>query len=342
MFASLLRFRPGFRAGSKFSTRRPRTRLQLEELETRTVPSVVVGQTGATLNITDNDTSGHTINVNQTATQGTFTVQVDSGPTSTFTGISNIKANLGADNATLLLNSDGFTTNLSGNLTVTAADGNNSVSENLNAIQGNVSVTEGNGSDSVDASNTAINGNLSVTQGVGSQDQVNLGVNFANLNGATFSGATTIGGNLSVSQGDGNADEVNFGVNFGTVYYFSSFASETTIGGNLSLTQGNGAQDEISFNDASVAGNASFQLGNGTNDTVNIEAFSPDNQGVTFSKNVSIRFGSGGSAVLNIGTDGALVTFDADASFSAGGSGNTYAQGADVSFQPGQPKASNF
>jgi hypothetical protein len=169
MFASLLRFRPGFRAGSKVSARRSRTRtrtrLLLEELETRTVPSVIVGQQGNTLNITDNDTSGHTINVNQTATQGTFTVQVDSGAISTFTGINNINAHLGADSATLLLNSGGFTTNLAGNLTVTAADGNNSVYENLNAIQGNASVTEGNGSDFVDVSGTAINGNLSVTQG---------------------------------------------------------------------------------------------------------------------------------------------------------------------------------
>ena len=52
--------------------------------------SVIVGQSGGTLNITDNDTSGHLISVNQTATQGTFTVQVDSGGTSTFAGIRNL------------------------------------------------------------------------------------------------------------------------------------------------------------------------------------------------------------------------------------------------------------
>jgi hypothetical protein len=94
MFASLLRFRPGFRAGSMVSARRLGTRLLLEELETRTVPSVIVGQTGDTLNITDNDTSGHTISVNQTATQGTFTVQVDSRGASTFLGINNLKVDL--------------------------------------------------------------------------------------------------------------------------------------------------------------------------------------------------------------------------------------------------------
>jgi hypothetical protein len=275
-------------------------------LEDRAVPSVTVGQKGDTLNITDNDTSGHTINVNQTATQGTFTVQVDSGGTSTFTGINSIKANLGADSDTLLFNGGGFTTNLSGNLTVTAADGNNSVSENLNAIQGNASVTEGNGSDSVNLGSTGINGNLSVSQGAGSNDQVNCGVNF------------------------------------GLDFYSSSISDPVTIGGNLSVTQGNGSQDEISFNDATVAGNTSFQLGNGTGDTVSIEATSPDGVGVTFSGNVSISFGSGGSATLDVGTDGDPVTFDANASFSAGGSGNTYDQGADVSFQAGQPTLSNL
>src|SRR5262249_42039703 len=160
-------------------------------------------------------TSGHTINVNQTATQGTFTVQVDSGGTSTFTGINNIKADLGGDSATLLLNSGGFSTNLAGNLAVTAADGNNSISQGFSAIQGNVSVTEGNGSDVVDLAGTAINGNLSVNQGNGLQDQVNFGTNFGTLFFSSFSGPTTIGGNLSVNQGGGNADSVNFGSNFG-------------------------------------------------------------------------------------------------------------------------------
>ncbi len=68
----------------------------------------------------------------------------------------------------------------------------------------------------------------------------------------------------------------------------------------------------------------------------------PDGVGVTFSKNVSISFGNGGGATLNIGTDGDPVTFDANAGFSAGGPNNTYAQGTNVSFQPGQPSRSNI
>jgi hypothetical protein len=124
-----------------------RTRLTVEVLEDRTVPSVSVTGVG-TLTITDSDTSGHTINVNQTATQGTFTVQVDGGSLMTFTGINNINANLGADSDTLSFNNpSSATTNLSGSLSVTAADGNNSVSEAFYAIGGSVSLTEGNGSD---------------------------------------------------------------------------------------------------------------------------------------------------------------------------------------------------
>jgi hypothetical protein len=134
---------------------------------------------------------------------------------------------------------------------------------------------------------------------------------------------------------------VNVGVNCGTIYA-SSFSVLTSIGGDLSVTQGNGNTDEIFFNDATLAGITSFQLGNGTNDAVYIEAFSPDGVGVTFGGSVSISFGSGGGAILDIGTDGDPVAFDASASFSAGGSGNTYAQGANVSFQPGQPTRSNI
>ena len=57
---------------------------------------------------------------------------------------------------------------------------------------------------------------------------------------------------------------------------------------------------------------------------------------------MTISFGNGGDATLNIGTDGDPVTFGANASFSAGGSGNTYNQGPDVTFQPGQPSRHNI
>ncbi len=217
---------------------RPRTRIHLlvEALELRAVPSVIIGQSGGTLSITDNDTSGHAIYVDQTATQGSFTVQVDSGGASTYSGISNIKANLGADSATLLLNGGGFSTTLSGNLTVTAADGNNAIYEDLSTIQGNVSVTEGNGSDVVELDGTAISGNLSVTQGNGNADEVNCAVNSNYLDNSSFSGSTTIGGNVSVTQGDGTqveGDQVNFGGYVGYLYG-SSFSAPTTIGGNVS------------------------------------------------------------------------------------------------------------
>jgi hypothetical protein len=116
-----------------------------------------------------------------------------------------------------------------------------------------------------------------------------------------------------------------------------------TIGGNLSITQGNGNHDTIDLEDSAFNGNASLQVGNGSSDIIDIEVNSPDDGGfVTFRKNVSITFGNGGGATLNVGTDGDPVTFGAEASFSAGGTGNTYNQGAFVSFQPGQPTRHNI
>ena len=63
---------------------------------------------------------------------------------------------------------------------------------------------------------------------------------------------------------------------------------------------------------------------------------------MTFTRNVSISFGDGGGAMLNIGTDGDPVTFGANASFSAGGSGNTYNPGPNVTFKPGHPGLNNI
>jgi hypothetical protein len=142
-----------------------------------------------------------------------------------------------------------------------------------------------------------------------------------------------VAGNLSVTQGNGAGDFVQIvGVD-----------SPNSIGGNLSITQGNGNGDAIDIEDSAVSGNASLQVGNGSGDIIDIEATSPDDSGfVTFRKKVSIKFGNGGGAKLNIGTDGDPVTFGANASFSAGGTGNTYNQGPFVSFQPGQPTRHNI
>jgi hypothetical protein len=112
------------------------------------------------------------------------------------------------------------------------------------------------------------------------------------------------------------------------------FAAPNTIGGNLSLTQGNGAGNLVSINDTTVSGHTQIGVGNG-NDNVGIESGFADGVGVTFSRNVSIAFGTG-SDTLNIGTNGDPVVFAANASFSAGSPGNTYGQGPSVSFAPGQ------
>src|SRR5258707_3130466 len=150
MFRNLLRL--SARSPGRYQLKcspRCRARLLVEVLEDRTVPSVSVVLNGHTLNIVDPDTTGHTINVNQTANQDQFTVQVDAGPLQTFDGVSKINADLGADDDNLNFNNDGSSTYLSGNLSVTAGDGSNSVIIDFSTIKGKVSVTEGNGSDSV-------------------------------------------------------------------------------------------------------------------------------------------------------------------------------------------------
>ena len=128
-----------------------RARPLVEALECRSVPAVVVTGLGGTLYIFDTDTSGHTIEVDQTATQGAFTVEVDSSSVGTFTGIKNINADLFVDSDTLsFANPSSATTNLRGDLTVWAAepaDGETEVYENFYAIKGDVSLTEGNGAD---------------------------------------------------------------------------------------------------------------------------------------------------------------------------------------------------
>jgi hypothetical protein len=98
-----------------------RARLLVEALEDRSVPSVIVAFSGGNLKITDPDTSHNTIEVDQTTTQGAFTVEVDGGSSMPFTGVKNIKANLGVASDTLTFeNLSSATTNLSGNLSVTA------------------------------------------------------------------------------------------------------------------------------------------------------------------------------------------------------------------------------
>jgi len=225
------------------------------------------------------------------------------------------------------------------------------------SVAGNLSITQGNGGggagsdygDVVGIWSTTVGGKLSVTQGNGLAGSVagdvveivestvdgHMSVSQGNSGGvagpesgdvAFFSGLI-VQGNLSVTQGNGAGDFVEVVGSYGP----------NTFGGNLSITQGNGSSDDINFDDATVGGNASFQVGNGTGDTINIEGVSSGGSGVTFNSNVSISFGNGGDATLNIGTDGEPVSFGANASFSAGGSGNTYTVGPFVTFRPHQP-----
>ena len=232
-----------------------RFRPTLDVLEDRCVPSVSVVQNGNTLKIVDPDTNGadHTISVNQSAL-GQFVVQVDSGPIGTFNGVANIDANLGQDSDTLNFFTTGHSNHgpsgyLSGNLTVTAGDGNNNVSEDLSGIKGNVSVNEGKGNDNVEV-NGVINGNLSV-------NQVDSSTKGGGPRGSSVEvdSLSVINGNLSVTQGDGPDDTADV---FGA-----------TVGGNLSIKQGNGDSDHASVDSAMVGGNLSINQGNGAGDSIN-------------------------------------------------------------------------
>ena len=198
-------------------------------IECRSVPAVVVAGLGGTLYIVDTDTSGHAIEVDQTATQGAFTVEVDSSSVGTFTGIKNINADLFVDSDSLTFaNPSSATTNLSGDLTVWAADpadGETAVSENFYAIKGDASLTEGNGAGDFatvgDSASVSIGGNLSITQGCGAGDEATVGY------GAN---SVRIGGNLSITQG--------YGADDGAIVSLNS--TGVRIGGNLSITQGYG------------------------------------------------------------------------------------------------------
>jgi hypothetical protein len=212
-------------------------------------------------------------------------------------------------------------------------------------VGGNVSVTQGDGGaadgpqigDSVAIGSATVGGTVSVAQGDGGAAPGSP------LGDVVEIALATVGGNVTVTQGDGASDLVGF----------FSLGSPNTIGGNLSISQGNGDGDTIVIEDTAVSGNASLEVGNGTGDTIAIEApvddglftgFTgiPDGIGVTFHKDVSITFGNGGDATLDVGTDGDPVSFAAGAIFSAGGTGNTYDLGPDVSFLLGQPQRHNI
>ena len=282
------------------------------------MPAVVVTGLGGTLYIVDTDTSGHAIEVDQTATQGAFTVEVDSSSVGTFTGIKNINADLFVDSDSLrFANPSSATTNLRGDLTVWAAepaDGSTEVYDNFYAIKGDVSLTEGNGADDFAVvgyyASASIGGNLSITQGYGTRDNAIVGLN---INGVRIGGnvsitqgcgtydlievgqfaSAAIGGNLFIAQGYGAYDAAIVGNNINSV----------SIGGNLSITQGNGADDfagvGISAGSAAIGGNLFIAQGNGDDDDVT----AGDDGSTSFGGNVFMTQGNG---------DQDSVAFDAE------------------------------
>ena len=288
-----------------------RARPLVEALEGRSVPAVVVTGLGGTLYIFDTDTSGHTIEVDQTATQGAFTVEVDSSSVGTFTGIKNINADLFVDSDTLTFgNPSSATTNLRGDLTVWAAepaDGETVVYENFYAIKGDVSLTEGNGAEDqayvgYDAS-VSIGGNLSITQGFGGDDNANVG-------------ESSIGGNAFITQGNGTDDQAYVG-----------YGASASFGGNVFMTQGNGADDGVIVNmDSSgvrIGGNLSITQGYGAVDyaTVGYGFNNSDRIG----GNLSITQGNGADDIAGAGLDAASAAIGGNMFITQGNGTNDHA-----------------
>ena len=204
-------------------------------------------------------------------------------------------------------------------------------------MNGNIAVAQGNGGalvgfypsvgDTAAFSGLALNGSLAVTQGNGDLDVVGI---------AGTDGSNAITGNVSIVQGNGNSDAAEIGLS-GSIFAFSG----NTIGGNLLIAQGNGMSNTITLADTSITGTTSIVVGNGSGDTVDIEVLGYA-IGVAFGKDVSITFGDGGDATLNIGGVDS-VTFYAKARFSAGGTGNTYNQAiTNVTFLAGAPILHGF
>jgi hypothetical protein len=339
----------------------PRAQPALEALEDRTVLSVSVVLNGHALTIVDSDTSGHTINVNQTATQDQFTVQVDAGPISTFNSVAKIKVDLGADSDTLNFNNNGFATCLSGNLSVNAGDGDNNVVIGATTILGNVSVTEGNGSnylqvgditlDPHTAPNISIHGNLSVSQGDGSDTVFAVGSIDGNVSMIQGNGSDTlflgslsfviidgdfhvivvplqVNGNLSTTQGNGENDAVIMQID--------------TVGGNLAVNQGNGAFDSYFTLADSIGGNLSVTEGNGESDFYIL-------QFVTVGRNLSVNQGNGngdfGSSQVIVAGNAAVTQGDGDGDYTefySQGDPNTIGGNLSVTQGNGEGDTINF
>jgi hypothetical protein len=215
-------------------------KLRFEGLERRDLLAVTVVPVGTELRITG-DINANTIVVERVdvPTPGSIIVTSEDGPEGTFTGITNIKAELKGGDDFLFLRSSSATP-LPGNLDVKAGLGNDTVSfDNPGPatgtgpldVAGNVTIETSDGNDDVIIpGGTAIGGNLTVNTG---HDRDDLAV------AGEFANKITVGGNVLLKTGEGDDGDVagvtgpTGGVNIGDILVTGTTVIETSDGADV-------------------------------------------------------------------------------------------------------------
>lgn len=273
--------------------------LRLEMLEGREVPAGIVTavQSGTTLILTG-DTAANEIaltsNLDGTLNLSGVNLTTINGVLNplSISGITNVRANLGAGNDVFTF----FDAKISGSLTVDAGDGNDQVVLSGAANQvGSLSILGGVGDDSFSLSgNATIKGAASVNMGAG-KSTVSIGTGFDNV---------TITGALAVSASGLGDSTVTIG------------GSSLNVGGTLGVTAGAGVNNvTIAADKVNVGGLVSLSSGAGA-DTIVVGGLSSfSSRGLTINTsaagdkaNITVSAGAKFNGNVNITTGAGLDT----------------------------------
>ncbi len=293
-----------------------RALLALEQLETRWVPATLhfVNGTLSITNLVSTGAPGLQI-LQSPTTANTFTVTDGaSASTFTFSGVSNILVDAG--NAQRNVTFDTLGRVYTGNLTINAHNGNDSITLNnssptTGAIQGNTLIATGTGNDTVNIGPTTVGtnlnfgGNLTLTNSsgvasvtLGGNENVNIGGNLTVTSVANFmqgGGELTVGNTISIQDGALPSSNIVVGSVFTTR--------------NLFITGGQGS-DTLSVLVGNVNGTTAISLGQG-NATAQI-------LGSNFNGLFSFTSGAGSDSVQFFGD-----AVNGDAGFNLGGGNDT-------------------
>jgi large repetitive protein len=252
-----------------------RTRLWLEALESRCVPTVTTSASAGILTITGSGIDNH-VTVTESATQGSYTVSASDGVSgsTSFTSITGIAIDLqgqstsAGDTADFVGNA-GANAFLSGTLSVTGAAGLKVGFQSNFNVQGAVSVTK-----------TTNTGGLTVKTGATSAASV-------------FAAANMTLGSATITNSGTGATAVNLqGLN----------AHDMTVRGALSVTMGSGANTFDLFN-AAIGGGLTVSSAHAGVDPINLGSAAA---GVNVGTFVSLN-GTNAASGLNVTADGAVI-----------------------------------